>query len=60
MMVKRTEKRGVSGFDNEFTFTPLFPCTDFVIDVCSANAAEQTSEKVVRYASTDETGAWLG
>lgn len=52
--IKRPAMRSASGYDNEFTFTPLFPCTDYTIDICSANEAEITSEKVIMYASTEE------
>ncbi|XP_045130639.1 protein sidekick homolog [Portunus trituberculatus] len=51
----RPATRTTSGYDNEFTFTPLFPCTNYTIDICSANVAEMTSDKVIMYASTNET-----
>lgn len=41
--------------DHQFTFSPLFPCANYTIDICSANAAEETSDKVIRHASTDQT-----
>lgn len=53
--IVRPAMRAVSGYDNEFTFTPLFPCTNYTIDICSANEAEMTSDKVIMFAATEET-----
>ena len=52
----RPAARTATGYDNEFTFTPLFPCNNYTIDVCAANLNEVTSEKIIMYASTEETG----
>ncbi|KAG0711097.1 Receptor-type tyrosine-protein phosphatase delta [Chionoecetes opilio] len=53
-MVKPMERKSGS-YDNEFTFKPLFSCNNYTIDVCSANLAEMTSDKVIKYATTGET-----
>lgn len=54
--VLKSSKENNTGYDNEFTFSPLYPCGDYITEVASSNVLEQISPKVVRYASTVETG----